>query len=58
MDSLGNPLLILELWFVGGIIAFFGAIAFGERGATFPETERDYIIISKLFNRLHGFFSR
>lgn len=57
MDSLGNPLLMLALWFVGGIIAFCGAIAFGELGATFPEAGGEYIFISKLFNPLLGFLS-
>ena len=57
MDFLGNPLLMLSLWFVGGIIAFCGAIAFGELGTTFPEAGGEYIFISKLFNPLLGFLS-
>ena len=57
MDSLGNPLLMLTLWFVGGLIAFCGAIAFGEMGAIFPEAGGEYIFISKLFNPLLGFLS-
>ncbi len=57
MDFLGNPLLMLSLWFVGGIIAFCGAIAFGELGATFPEAGGEYIFISKLFNPMLGFLS-
>lgn len=57
MDFLGNPLLMLTLWFFGGIIAFCGAIAFGELGATFPEAGGEYIFISKLFNPLLGFLS-
>lgn len=57
MDSLGNPLLMLSLWFVGGIIAFCGALAFGELGATFPEAGGEYIFITKLFNPLLGFLS-
>jgi APA family basic amino acid/polyamine antiporter len=57
MDSLGNPLLMLSLWFVGGIVAFCGAIAFGELGATFPEAGGEYIFITKLFNPLLGFLS-
>ncbi len=57
MDFLGNPLLMLSLWFAGGIIAFCGAIAFGELGATFPEAGGEYIFITKLFNPLLGFLS-
>lgn len=57
MGFLGNPLLMLTLWFAGGIIAFCGAIAFGELGATFPEAGGEYIFITKLFNPLLGFLS-
>jgi APA family basic amino acid/polyamine antiporter len=57
MEYVGNPLLMLVLWLVGGIIAFCGAIAFGELGATFPEAGGEYIFISKLFNPLLGFLS-
>ncbi len=57
MDYLGNPLLMLILWLVGGIIAFCGAIAFGELGATFPAAGGEYLFISKLFNPLMGFLS-
>mgnify|MGYP003967622891 FL=1 len=57
MVFLGNPLIMLTLWFVGGIIAFCGALAFGELGATFPEAGGEYIFISKLFHPLLGFLS-
>ena len=57
MDFLGNSILMLTLWFAGGLIAFCGAIAFGELGATFPEAGGEYIFITKLFNPLLGFLS-
>jgi APA family basic amino acid/polyamine antiporter len=57
MDYLNNPLLMLTLWFIGGVIAFCGAMAFGELGATFPEAGGEYIFITKLFNPLLGFLS-
>jgi APA family basic amino acid/polyamine antiporter len=57
MDSLGNPVLMLILWLAGGIIAFCGAISFGELGATFPQAGGEYIFISKLFSPLLGFLS-
>lgn len=57
MDLLKNPMLMLLLWGVGGLIAFCGAIAFGELGAAFPEAGGEYIFISKLFNPLLGFLS-
>jgi APA family basic amino acid/polyamine antiporter len=57
MDSLGNPVIMLILWLFGGIIAFCGAVAFGELGATFPQAGGEYIFISKLFSPLLGFLS-
>ena len=57
LEYLGNPVLMLILWFAGGVIAFCGAIAFGELGATFPEAGGEYIFITKLFNPLLGFLS-
>ena len=57
MDFLGNPVLMLALWLVGGLIAFSGALAFGELGAVFPEAGGEYTFISKLFHPLLGFLS-
>ena len=57
MEFLNNPVLMLSLWAVGGIVAFCGAMAFGELGAAFPEAGGEYIFISKLFHPLPGFLS-
>lgn len=57
MDFLGNPVLMLALWLVGGLIALCGALAFGELGASFPEAGGEYIFISKLFHPMLGFLS-
>jgi len=57
MDMLGNPLLMLVLWLTGGIMAFCGALAFSELGATFPEAGGEYTFISRLFRPLTGFLS-
>ena len=37
MGFLNNPKLMRVLWRVGGLVAFCGALAFGELGAAFPE---------------------
>jgi APA family basic amino acid/polyamine antiporter len=57
MGFLQNPQMMLLLWIAGGIIAFCGAIAFGELGAAFPEAGGEYVFISKLFHPLPGFLS-
>ncbi len=57
MEFLGNPQIMLILWLIGGIIAFCGALSFGELGAAFPEAGGEYIFISKLFHPMLGFLS-
>ena len=57
IESLQNPVIMLALWVLGGIIAFCGAIAFGELGATFPEAGGEYTFITKIFHPLPGFLS-
>lgn len=57
MGFLGNPMLMLILWVVGGFVALCGALAFGELGAAFPEAGGEYTFISKLFHPMLGFLS-
>ena len=57
MDYLDNPVIMLSLWFIDGIISFCGALAFGELGVAFPQAGGEYIFISKLFHPLPGFLS-
>ena len=57
MNYLQNPLLMIYLWIIGGIISFCGAISFGELGATFPNAGGEFVFISKLFHPLLGFLS-
>ncbi len=57
MVYLRNPLLMLALWLVGGIIAFCGAFSFGELGAAYPEAGGEYYFITRQFHPLPGFLS-
>ncbi|MFW6259314.1 MAG: APC family permease, partial [Tangfeifania sp.] len=57
MDFLGNPMIMLAIWVVGGLIALCGALAFGELGATFPAAGGEYMFISRLFHPMLGFLS-
>src|SRR5690606_29740871 len=57
MDYLGNPVLMLSLWLLRGIIALCGALAFGELGAAFPEAGGEYTFVSRLFHPMLGFLS-
>lgn len=57
MGFLHNPLVMLVLWVIGGLVAFCGAISFGELGAAFPEAGGEYVFISKIYSPLLGFLS-
>ncbi len=57
MGYLGDPLFMLFLWLIGGIISFCGALAFSELGAAFPGAGGEYLFITKLFHPLPGFLS-
>ena len=57
MTDLYNPVLMLVLWFAGGIIAICGALSYGELGASIPEAGGEYIFLSKLYSPGAGFLS-
>ncbi len=57
MAGLNNPLLMLGLWIVGGIIALCGALSYGELGASMPGAGGEYHFLSKLYSPLFGFLS-
>ncbi|HUU04269.1 MAG TPA: amino acid permease [Patescibacteria group bacterium] len=55
--KLQNPLLMMVLWFIGGLGALCGAICYGQLGATFPLAGGEYAFLSRLFHPLAGFLS-
>lgn len=57
MSGLDNPLLMLVLWFTGGIIALCGAMSYGELGAAMPGAGGEYLFLSKLYHPALGFLS-
>lgn len=57
LADLINPVLMIGLWLAAGIMAFFGAMCYGELGAAFPEAGGEYIFLSKLFHPMAGFMS-
>ncbi len=57
MAGLNNPLLMLSLWVIGGIIALCGALSYGELGAAMPGAGGEYHFLSKLYHPLFGFLS-
>ncbi|MFB0566639.1 MAG: APC family permease [Candidatus Aminicenantaceae bacterium] len=57
MGGLRNPLIMISLWVVGGIIAFCGALSYGELGAAIPRAGGEYAFLSRLYHPILGFLS-
>ncbi len=57
LAGLNNPLLMLALWVIGGIIALCGALSYGELGAAMPGAGGEYLFLSKLYHPIFGFLS-
>ena len=57
LGQLHDPMLLLVLWGVGGVIALCGALSYSELGARFPRAGGEYVFLSELFSPLAGFLS-
>ena len=57
MQDLGNPLLMLVLWLVGGLVALCGALSYAELGAAIPEAGGEYAFLSRMYHPLAGFLT-
>ncbi len=57
MADLRDPVLMLGLWIVAGIIALAGAMCYGEIGASIPKAGGEYAFLSSLFSTRLGFLS-
>jgi APA family basic amino acid/polyamine antiporter len=49
------PLLMLAVWIVGGLLSFFGALAFAELGAAMPEAGGIYVYLREAYGPLLSF---
>ncbi|HLP36759.1 APC family permease [Lacibacter sp.] len=47
--QLGSPYLILLVWLIAGVVSMFGAMAYAELGAMFPETGGQYVYLRYAF---------
>jgi APA family basic amino acid/polyamine antiporter len=57
MKDLHNAVVMLSLWVAGGLIAFCGALAYGEVGAAIPRAGGEYAFLSRLFHPVLGFLA-
>lgn len=57
MQDLKNPVVMLCLWAVAGVIALCGALCYGELGAAIPRAGGEYVYLSRIFSPALGFLS-
>jgi APA family basic amino acid/polyamine antiporter len=55
--DLGDPLLILLLWGIGGLFAIGGAMVYGELGSRLPHAGGDYVYLRETYGPLVAFLS-
>ena len=55
--DLGDPLLILLLWTLGGLFAIGGAMVYGELGSRLPHAGGDYVYLRETYGSLVAFLS-
>jgi basic amino acid/polyamine antiporter, APA family len=54
-SQVGSPLLFLSVWVVGGLLSFFGALAFAELAAAFPQAGGAYVYLREAYGSLVAF---
>jgi APA family basic amino acid/polyamine antiporter len=55
--DLGDPMLILLLWSLGGLFAIGGAMVYGELGSRLPHAGGDYVYLREAYGPLVAFLS-
>lgn len=53
--SLNDPIWILIVWFIGGLMALAGALTFSELGTLFPQAGGVYVYLRNAYGELAGF---
>lgn len=55
--GLTSPFAILMLWLVGGVLALFGALTYGEVAARIPRSGGEYAYLREIYHPALGFLS-
>ncbi len=53
--SLAQPVWLIGIWVVGGIISLIGALCYAELATAYPEEGGDYIFLTRAYGRKMGF---
>ncbi len=54
-SEVASPMLILAVWVVGGLLSFFGALAFAELSAAYPQAGGIYVYLRESYGSLIAF---
>lgn len=57
LRDLGSVHAVLLAWVVGGAIALFGALAYGELGAALPHSGGEYALLGRIYHPALGFLA-
>jgi APA family basic amino acid/polyamine antiporter len=52
---IGSGIFVAPVWVVGGVLSFFGALAFSELGAAFPQAGGMYVYLRESYGPLVAF---
>ena len=55
--DLADPVALLAVWVVGGMLALAGALSYSELGAAMPEAGGEYVYLRETYGPLVGFLS-
>jgi APA family basic amino acid/polyamine antiporter len=55
--DLGNPKLIMAIWFFGALLALAGALSYSELGTALPVSGGEYAYLRRAYGPLIGFLS-
>lgn len=53
--DLGQPILVIGIWFVGAALALAGALCYSELGTNFPRSGGEYVYLSEAWGPAWGF---
>ncbi|MDX2268035.1 MAG: amino acid permease [Bryobacter sp.] len=55
--DLGEPILFLAIWVVGGLLALIGALCYSELGMNFPASGGEYVYLHHAYGPVWGFMT-
>ncbi len=53
--SIAQPVWLISIWIIGGIISLVGALCYEELATTYPEEGGDYVFLTRAYGRKTGF---